>query len=190
MSTTLFFRDDTYDGQLGRTLTAARAGMADIGEAMATARAIGKRANPTSWHDGWRARADRTAAIADSSTQPATKRGALLRASEYYRQAYFFLRHDLDDARLQDAYARHVATFQAAVPLLDTPVEQLTIELDGAVVQGLPVHPGRIRHRPTDGAPAVRLRLHRRGGLRLRRRHCWSGATTPCRSKVPARAPR
>lgn len=39
-----------------------------------------------------------------------------MRASEYYRQAFFFIRHLLDDERLQDAYAAHVRTFAEAGP--------------------------------------------------------------------------
>ena len=108
----LVFGDDTYDPQLARTLTAVNAGMADLGEAMATARQIGKHPTAVSWYDAWMARADLVADLADASTDPMTRRDALLRASEYYRQAYFFLRHDLDDERLHTMYRRHVETFR------------------------------------------------------------------------------
>ena len=118
MSTTaphIFFHDEMYDAQFARTLTAINAGMADLGEAFATAAQLGHKPTADEWHDAWRTRADRTAAVADGSEATVTRGGALLRASEYYRQAYFFLRHDLTDQRLLDAYARHVATFRAAV---------------------------------------------------------------------------
>jgi hypothetical protein len=132
---TIAFDDETYDGQFGRTVSAITAGMADLGEAFATAREIGK-PTPQKWHDAWRSRADAVAAIAESTTQAATRRSALLRASEYYRQAYFFLRHDIADPRLVDAYRRHVETFQAALPLLDVSVEQLAVPYATASLKG------------------------------------------------------
>jgi predicted alpha/beta-fold hydrolase len=109
---TLVFGDDNYDPQLARTLTAVNAGMADLGEAMATAHQIGGKPSATAWYDAWMARADLVADVTDAATDPITRRDALLRASEYYRQAYFFLRHDLDDERLHEMYRRHVATFR------------------------------------------------------------------------------
>ena len=53
---TLVFSDDSYDGQLERTLYKAPALSADLGEAMATARGIGK-ADADRWYDGWSSRA-------------------------------------------------------------------------------------------------------------------------------------
>jgi hypothetical protein len=53
--------------------------------------------------------------------------GAYLRASEYRRQSYFFLRHDLRDARLLAAYRAHVENFQSAMALLNHPVETAAI---------------------------------------------------------------
>ena len=37
---------------------------------------------------------------------------------EYWRQAIFYIRGDLDDERLQDGWRRHRAAFRAALPLL------------------------------------------------------------------------
>lgn len=47
-----------------------------------------------------------------------TAHQSYLRASEYYRQAYYFLRADLDDQRLHDAYHAHCDTFRHAMELL------------------------------------------------------------------------
>jgi dienelactone hydrolase len=132
---TIVFDDDMYDAQFGRTLTASYAGMADLGEAFATAHEIGT-PTPQRWHDAWRSRADATAAIADASGDPTTRRGALLRASEYYRQALFFLRHDVDDPRLLDAHRRHVETFRAALALLDVHTEQVAVPFGTASLTG------------------------------------------------------
>jgi cephalosporin-C deacetylase-like acetyl esterase len=113
----LFFTDPVFDGQFARTLAAVYAGAADLGEAFSAARSIGARATPDGWYSGWLAaarRADEVGAAAASAGHPATARSAYLRAAEYYRQAFFFIRHDVDDERVQDAYADHVRTFAAA----------------------------------------------------------------------------
>lgn len=116
---TIFFHDDVFDGQFARTLAAVYAGASDLGEAFSAARAIGSRATPDSWHTGWLALArsvDASASAAAAGGHHVSARGANLRAAEYYRQAFFFLRHDLDDPRVQQEYADHVRTFAAAAP--------------------------------------------------------------------------
>ena len=125
----LFFSNELYDGQLERTLGAVYAGMADLGEAFATAAQVGK-PTPDSWYDAWSARAAVAEAQAAATDQPAGRRDALLRASEYHRQSYFFLRHNLDDPRLLTAYQAHVDTFRAALPLLRWHTEQLSVPFE------------------------------------------------------------
>ena len=125
----LFFSNELYDGQLERTLGAVYAGMADLGEAFAAAAEVGK-PTPDSWYDAWSARAAVAEAQAAATDQPAGRRDALLRASEYHRQSYFFLRHDLDDPRLLTAYRAHVDAFRAALPLLRWHTEQLAVPFE------------------------------------------------------------
>lgn len=125
----LIFHDEFYDGQLVRTLAKAATGLADVGEAVATARAIGK-ADPDRWYTGWSERARAVQERAAGATDRVGARAAYLRASEYHRQSFFFLRHDLTDARLLDAYSGHVDAFRSAVPLLDVHVERLELALD------------------------------------------------------------
>ncbi len=131
---TLVFSDEMYDAQLGRTMFKLASGSADLGEALTTARSIAK-ADAGRWYDGWSARADGLRESAEQLTEP-SRASAYLRAAEYYRQAYFFLRHDLDDPRLQQAYRRHVEAFSAALPLLDHPVESVTIAFEGSELRG------------------------------------------------------
>ena len=131
---TLVFSDDMYDAQLGRTMFKVAALSADLGEALATARQIGK-ADPDRWYDGWTARADSIRDGIDDLT-PASRPGAWLRAAEYYRQAFFFLRHRLDDPRLRQAYRSHVESFSAALPLLDQPIEPVVIAFEGSELRG------------------------------------------------------
>ena len=126
MATALrLFSDEFYEGQLERTLAAAYADAADLGEAFAVARRI-HRPTPDRWYKAWSERARAVTSQADDlarSGQRDSARGAYLRASEYHRQSYFFLRHDLRDARLLAAYRAHVENFQSAMALLSHPVE-------------------------------------------------------------------
>lgn len=131
------FADETYDGQFQRTLSASYAGMADLGEAFATAREVG-RPDPDRWYNAWFGRAESVRQIAETADQAGdlgSARDAWLRAAEYYRQAYFFLRRDLSDPSLQRAYTAQVAAFTAAVPLLDRHVESLAIPFEGAALK-------------------------------------------------------
>jgi hypothetical protein len=131
---TLVFSDESYDGQLERTLYKAPGLSADLGEAMATARSIGK-ADADRWFDGWSSRAEEVQRRAEQLRGP-SRCIAYLRASEYYRQAFFFLRHDLADPRLQQAYGKHVECFEAARPLLDTSVEPCRVQAQDGELKG------------------------------------------------------
>lgn len=150
---TLVLDNDSYDGQLQRTLAASYVGMADLGESVAVARRVGK-ADPDRWYAEWFAQADRCRETAGSATTVPIRRGAYLRASEYYRQACFFIRHDPTATRLLDAYRRHVEMFEAAVPLLDAPVTPLRVPFEGHSLGGYLFAPDDSgRARPTIIAP-------------------------------------
>jgi hypothetical protein len=134
----VFLGNPDYDGQLVRTLTAALVDAADLGEALATARRVDK-LDGASWYDAW----SRTATTARSAGDAAvtagsrvTARHALLRASEYFRQAYYFIRSDLDDPRLQSAYRGHVEAFTAALELMDHPAEHVRVPYEGTTLSG------------------------------------------------------
>jgi hypothetical protein len=134
----VFLGNPDYDGQLVRTLTATLADAADLGEALATARRVDK-LDGASWYDAW----SRTATVARAAGDAAknagsrvTARHAFLRASEYFRQAYYFIRSDLDDPRLQSAYRGHVETFSAASELMDHPAEHVRIPYEGTTISG------------------------------------------------------
>lgn len=120
----ILFRDDLYDGQFARTLAASYSGMADLGEAFATAHAIGK-PSPDRWYEGWQQRAGAIMISLDATDEVASVRSLALRATEYFRQAFFFLRHDLTDSRLRAAYRSHVTAFAKAMPLLAPHVEEI-----------------------------------------------------------------
>jgi len=149
----IFFRNASYDGQFARTLAAALVDAADLGEAWATARRIGS-LNGASWHDAW----SRAAGIAHSAGDAALAAGrrvsarkAFLRASEYWRQSYYFIRSDLDDPRLQAAYRGHVEAFLAAKDLMDHHVEHVRIPYEGTTI------PGYLHTVDSTGAPRPTL---------------------------------
>ena len=134
----VFFREADFDRQLVRSLSAVYAGSADLGEVLATARRVGP-PNPGRWASAWTASAERAEANARQALadqQRETARGAFLRASEYYRQAFYFLRGRLDDPRLQAGYAAHVAAFGSAAALTDRPVTEVRIPYDGTTLKG------------------------------------------------------
>jgi alpha-beta hydrolase superfamily lysophospholipase len=129
----LYFDDETFDGQLQRSVGKADSGMANIGECLAIAEqiTIGDR---DSWHRAW---SQFATGLVDQAEEAVTAghrvsaRCALLRAAEYFRQAFFFHRDDLDGEKLRTGYAASVKAFQAALPLLDYPAEILSDGLSG-----------------------------------------------------------
>jgi hypothetical protein len=134
----IHFRDAGIDGQLARSLSLSTVHAADLGEVLATARRL-TRPTRTAWWEEWSqtaATAERSAAEALEGGDRTSARRALLRASEYHRQSYYFLRSDLDDPRLLGAHDRHVATFQAAVALMDHPATYVQIPCPGGTVNG------------------------------------------------------
>ena len=113
----LFFDDVSFDGQLQRTVGKCDSGMANVGECLEIASQVTP-GDRDSWYDAWSRfagglveRGDR--ARADGHTVSA--HNAYLRAAEYFRQASFFHREDLDAERLRTAYAASVAAFRAAL---------------------------------------------------------------------------
>jgi pimeloyl-ACP methyl ester carboxylesterase len=149
--------DDTdMDAQLGRTLIAVSAEAADLGEVMTTAARVTD-GDYDSWFSEWSATAAVAQTLADEALRGGhvvTARKAYLRASEYWRQAFFFIRHDIDDERLQHAWQQHRATFRAALPLLDCHAVTAEIPYDGVTMTGYLFRPADAdTPRPTVMAP-------------------------------------
>ena len=134
----VFYKEADFDGQFVRSLNAVHAGSADLGEVYATARRVGP-PEAGRWYAAWTATAERAAAAGEQALadgRRVTARGAFLRASEYARQAFYFIRGELDDARLRSAYAAHVASFSAAAALMDESVAEVRIPYDGTTLKG------------------------------------------------------
>jgi hypothetical protein len=130
----LFLDDTEFDEQLKRTATAVNSGSADLGEMLATASRIAP-GDLDDWFAKWSELAESTGKKAEAAAKAGysvTAGKAWLRATEYWRQSIFFIRHDLGDARLQQGYQEHRKAFRAAIPFLPWPVTTAEIPLAGA----------------------------------------------------------
>src|SRR5262245_25108426 len=92
-----------------------------------------------SWYDEWNATADRVSREAEESLAAGRRvsaRDGLLRASNYYRNAEFFLHGNPADPRLRHAYECSVACFKQASRLLDFPIEAVEIPYERTTLPG------------------------------------------------------
>src|SRR6202046_5822709 len=103
-----FYLDDVgFDGQLQRSVGKADAGMANVGECLAIAEQITE-GNRDSWYQAWSEFATGLVARGEqarSAGHRVSARNVYLRATEDFRQAFFFHREDLDADQLQRVYA-------------------------------------------------------------------------------------
>jgi alpha-beta hydrolase superfamily lysophospholipase len=124
------FKDEAYSFETLRAAGSAPYGGADLGEIIATARAIGK-GDDDSWLREWRATAQRVHSLADACLaggHRVSAREAYLRASNYYRTAEFFKREHPsrdDDVLALSRMSRD--TFVQATQLMDRPIRQISI---------------------------------------------------------------
>lgn len=129
----LYFDDENFDGQLQRSVGKADSGMANVGECLAIAGQITP-GDRDSWYRAWSGFAGRLAEQGQAALAAGHRVSAgsvLLRAAEYFRQAFFFHRDNLDGAELRTAYASSVQAFRDALPLLDHRAEVLADGLSG-----------------------------------------------------------
>ncbi len=116
----LYFDDESFDGQLQRTVAKCDAGMANAGECLFISSRI-TAGDRDSWYASWSTFADGLVAQAIAAEQEVHSVSAAslrLRATEYYRQAFFWHRDDLDGKELTTAYRASVAAFRLALPHL------------------------------------------------------------------------
>jgi hypothetical protein len=142
--------DADMEAQLSRTLIGAYIGAADIGEAMVTAQRVAP-GDYSAWFTEW----DRSATRATEAADRAAARGlasvaasGYLRASEYRRQSYFFLRHDPSDARVQEGYRGQRDLFRRALGHLEVVAEPIAIPFDPVPLTGYLFRPGADDGRP------------------------------------------
>jgi dienelactone hydrolase len=129
----LYFEDVAFDGQLQRSVAKTDAGMANVGECLAIAEQITP-GDRDSWYRAWSEFGGRLVARGDETRQAGhsvSARNAYLRAAEYFRQAFFFHREDLDADKLRSAYSASVAACRSALELLDHPGRVMTGAVSG-----------------------------------------------------------
>jgi pimeloyl-ACP methyl ester carboxylesterase len=125
----LLSKDPMYEEFGQRALLQATYGGADFGECTTTIERIGA-GRLDDWYREWVATADRVAAIGDESAvagHAVSAREAYIRASTYYRAAYFPLFGKPVDPRLVEAFERETESFHKAAALFSPPMEALEI---------------------------------------------------------------
>src|SRR5262249_8581297 len=139
----LFFDDPEFDGQLQRTAAKAACRAADLGQVLSVAHRITP-GDYASWYAQWFAEGRKEAELARAESgrgHPHNAGDAWLRASEYFRQAYFFARRYPQGAALLAAWRRSRDAFRMALPSLPFAVEAVSIpwrhaiELEGYVLR-------------------------------------------------------
>src|SRR5581483_11046918 len=124
---TIWHNGRGWDFQLWRLTSQAHYGGGHLSE---IARVI-ERLKPDDaeiWYAEWRTLGDQLTTMADEAIEAGHKRTAsdrLLRASNYYRVADFFLH--VGDARKADVYAAGVKAFRDGIEAGGRPVEHVTI---------------------------------------------------------------
>jgi dienelactone hydrolase len=134
----VFADDPQFWFETLRTLGHAAYGGADIGEVLGTAQRIAA-GDYGSWHDQWLATADRIAAEAQAQLAAGHRtsaRDGLLRASNYYRAAEFFLHGNPADPRISHAYRRSAGCFRDAAALFTPAIEPVEIPYEDTVLHG------------------------------------------------------
>lgn len=148
----LVFDDPDFDGQLQRTIAKDNFGMANAGECLAIAAKISG-GDASSWYPAFTGAAESLRATADRAAgrgHRVSARECYLRACEYYRNAFFYERADLDNPKLHAAYISHRACFRAALPLLEFPVDVAEVHFAEAILTGYFARPDNSgRPRPT-----------------------------------------
>jgi alpha-beta hydrolase superfamily lysophospholipase len=159
MDPILFPNDNSFWFETLRVLGHTAYGGADIGEVLTTAQAI-TAGDYESWYDEWLATADRLAAEAEKAHAAGhlvSARDGLMRASNYYRSAEFYLHENPDDPRIDHVYTRARECFLHAAALLDPPVEPVEIPYEDTVLHGYfyPAH-----RRDGDTGPRPTMIMH------------------------------
>jgi len=117
----LVFHRKNFSFQLIRTLSRTGAGAAEIGECFATARKI-KDGDIYSWYDEWLKTADRIHGLAkewERDGHIASSRSAYFRASNYYRNAGFYMVAEPDRSKMVDTWQQSRNCFLKAIKTLN-----------------------------------------------------------------------
>ncbi|MEV0673347.1 alpha/beta fold hydrolase [Mycobacterium sp. NPDC050441] len=133
------FDDESFSFETLRAAGYANAGGADLGEILVTARAIPD-GDEAAWNREWKATAQRVEELGRQSLaagHPVSAREALLRASNYYRTAEFYLRDDPShDPEPKELFNRSRETFLEAMALFDFGFQHIAIPYQDTTLPG------------------------------------------------------
>ncbi len=134
--------NELLDYQYLRALSYQLYGGASTGEVLRVASRIRESGNSRqSWVDAWKEQGQASHQLGEQaliSGHPVTARSFFLRAYNYLRAAEFYFDRRRDGALAhRDLYRQSVASFDAALPLLDRPAEKVSIPyLNGVFIPG------------------------------------------------------
>jgi len=134
----LIFKDTEFAFELRRTLSAAYAGEADLGECLYTASRITD-GDFESWYREWYATAEHFKNAGDGSLAQGhnvSARDSYYRAATYYRTAEFFLHGNPSDPRIPETWGKSRDAFVAAAKLDTIPFEVLNIPYMSTTLPG------------------------------------------------------
>ncbi len=127
--------DPLFEAFGSRALFQSSYGGADFGECLQAVSRAASDGSLDAWHASWTSTADELVREADASLAAGHRvsaREAYLRATTYYRTAYFPLFGAPVDERLRENFERESDAFAKAAPLWDTPVELVEIPFEAA----------------------------------------------------------
>ncbi|CAM2888070.1 prolyl oligopeptidase [Legionella steigerwaltii] len=127
-----------FNAQLLRSLGCATYQGAEIGECLAIANQI-EPGNKESWFARWSAFADNNYSMAETCRSQGLHfdaKLAFLRASTYYRTAYFFLEDEPSDPRIERALQCSIRAFHQALEFFESPVEKVAIPFEQTPLPG------------------------------------------------------
>jgi pimeloyl-ACP methyl ester carboxylesterase len=134
-----FHKNRSFDAQFKRTLGYSVQGGAELSECLEVITKI-KSGDYSGWHDTWRSLADRLFQEAEKAIQQESLVSAgdkLLRSSNYYRTAYFFLEETPEDPRICACLELSKKTFALALKQLKIKHLPLKIPFEGGFLPGL-----------------------------------------------------
>lgn len=133
-----FYEDEGMNFTVLLSLGFTNAGIADIGETLATIERIGE-GDRVAWVKEWTATAERLEALAQESAAGAHRVSAkwrYLRASSYYDHASAMSPGVSAPEAFTALWERHRACWDKAVDLFDTPVERIEIPYEDTTLAG------------------------------------------------------
>jgi len=162
-----------FNFEFVRGLSLQAVGAAEYGECMDTMSRI-KNNNFDSWIMQWATTADRVAAFAASEERVGNRLGArdaFGRAANYYRMAVFYALYT--DPRHTQLWQRSKDCFHRMIALMDSPIESLSIDFEGARLPAYFVSAG-------NGPLPTLIAL---GGFdsTMEELYCWIGAAARAR---------